>query len=70
MAVRFNPINLIEMTMQIRQSDPSDFKMIGQVHFRAFGDDEGPEIVALVGELFDDPSALPLLSLVAVCWQL
>lgn len=52
--------------MQIRQSDPSDFKKIGQVHFRAFGDDEGPEIITLVGELFDDPSALPLLSLVAV----
>ena len=53
------------MTTHIRRSVPSDFDAIGQVHLQAFGDEEGPEILTLVGELFNDRSALPLLSLVA-----
>ena len=36
------------------------------MHRLAFGADEGPEIVNLVSNLFNDPSALPLYSYVAL----
>ncbi len=39
---------------------------IEQIHFKAFGSDEGSEIVLLVRSLFKDKTALPLLSLVAL----
>ena len=54
------------MTVQIRQSVPSDNASIAQLHLEAFGPGEGPEIAALIGDLFNDHSARPLFSFVAV----
>ncbi len=51
--------------MNIRPSTVSDHAHIEQVHLQAFGE-EGDEIVQLVNNLFEDKTALPLLSLVAV----
>lgn len=51
--------------MKIRASTPSDLSKILQVEGQAFGDDKGPEIVDLVKGLLSDPSAMPLLSLLA-----
>lgn len=52
--------------MLIRQSTETDRRDIEKIHTRAFGDEKGPEIAALVNGLFDDTTAAPLLSLVAV----
>ncbi len=52
--------------MEIRRSTELDKEIINQVHIQAFGNDQGPEIAKLVSDLFDDRTALPLLSLVAV----
>lgn len=51
--------------LKIRESTTSDLSDVLQVEKRAFGDDEGPEIVDLVKGLLSDPSAMPLLSLLA-----
>ena len=51
--------------MKIRESIPSDLSKVLQVEGQAFGDDQGPEIVDLVKGLLSDPSARPLLSLLA-----
>ena len=51
--------------MKIRESTPTDLSNVLQVERQAFGDDEGPEIVDLVKGLLSDPSAMPLLSLLA-----
>ena len=51
--------------LKIRKSTPSDLTKVLQVEQQAFGDDEGPEIVDLVKGLLSDPSAMPLLSLLA-----
>ena len=51
--------------MKIRESKPDDLNRVLQVEGQAFGDDEGPEIVDLVKGLLSDPSAMPLLSLLA-----
>jgi len=52
--------------LTIRESVSDDINRILKVEYKAFGLEEGPEIVELVKNLFDDPSAEPLLSLVAV----
>ena len=53
------------MDVQVRQSDDTDRQTIGTVALEAFGPEAGPEIVELITDLLDDPSAQPLLSLVA-----
>ncbi|MGM0432381.1 MAG: GNAT family N-acetyltransferase [Spirochaetota bacterium] len=49
----------------VRQSNEKDIPSLLDVHLQAFGTSEGPEIVDLVSQLFEDTSAYPLLSLVA-----
>ena len=51
--------------MKIKESIPSDLSKVLQVERQAFSDDQGPEIVDLVKGLLSDPSARPLLSLLA-----
>jgi len=53
------------MIVQIRKSLPADKEAIAQLHLESFGPSEGPEIAALVRDLFNDPSARPLFSFVA-----
>ena len=52
--------------MEIRKSTEADRGDIGKIHIEAFGEEKGPEIAGLVNGLFDDKTAMPLLSLVAV----
>ena len=52
--------------MEIRKSTEFDKSEIETVHIQAFGQAEGPEIAKLVKDLFEDETAFPLLSLVAV----
>jgi len=52
--------------MKIRQSNETDRANIEAVHILAFGKQQGPEIARLVHNLFDDPTARPLLSLVCL----
>lgn len=52
--------------MKIRKSIKADKTEIINVHIQAFGKEEGLEIGELVNDLFDDKTALPILSLVAV----
>jgi len=52
--------------MEIRLSTESDKADIDLVHQRAFGPEKGPEIADLVNGLLADPTAAPLLSLVAL----
>ena len=54
-----------DIKLKIRESIPSDLSKVLQVEGQAFGDDQGPEIVDLVKGLLSDPSARPLLSLLA-----
>jgi predicted N-acetyltransferase YhbS len=51
--------------LNIRRSTDADNAAIGRVHKDAFGQEEGPEIVDLVNDLFSDATAQPVLSLVA-----
>ncbi len=51
--------------MILRKAVDSDLKKLLDVQRQAFGDAEGPEIVELVSGLLTDPTAAPLLSLVA-----
>lgn len=51
--------------MTIRRAADADFAGINGVLLSAFGDAEGPEIVALVAGLLGDRTAQPTLSLVA-----
>jgi putative acetyltransferase len=51
--------------LKIRRSAEPDRTAISDIHMDAFGQEEGPEIVELVNDLLDDPTAQPLLSLVA-----
>jgi putative acetyltransferase len=53
-------------TLDIRKSTEADRGDIEKIHTTAFGEEEGPEIAELVNGLFDDKTAAPLLSLVAV----
>jgi predicted N-acetyltransferase YhbS len=52
--------------LNIRNSTQADRIEIEKIHTRAFGEKKGPEIAELVNGLFDDPSAMPIMSLVAV----
>ncbi len=52
--------------MKIRRSIEKDKPEIKYIHTEAFGEKEGPVIAKLVKDLFDDETALPILSLVAV----
>ncbi len=52
--------------MQIRESKKTDLHDLLDVERQAFGKEEGPVIVELVSGLFVDPTAKPLLSLIAV----
>ncbi len=51
--------------MEIRHSCEADIAEIETVHMKAFGAQEGPEIVDLVNKLLNDATAKPLFSLVA-----
>lgn len=51
--------------MIIRKSIESDLNDLLDVEAQAFGDEEGPKIVELINGLLSDPTALPLLSLIA-----
>ncbi|MBT8447488.1 MAG: N-acetyltransferase [Gammaproteobacteria bacterium] len=57
------------MNVQIRQASAADAQPIGALVRAAFGSKEGPEIAALVEDLRADPSAQPVLSLVAESGQ-
>lgn len=52
--------------MKIRKSTELDRKDILDIHKKAFGNEKGAEIAKLVDDLFDDVTAKPILSLVAV----
>ncbi len=52
--------------MEIRKSTAEDKAEIETVHIQAFGEKEGTEIAELVNDLFEDETAFPLSSLVAV----
>jgi putative acetyltransferase len=52
--------------LEIRKSIESDKFEIKNIHTKAFGEKKGPEIAQLVKDLFDDKTAMPLLSLVAI----
>jgi len=52
--------------LKIRKSTESERSEILDIHNHAFGKDKGPEIAQLVHDLFDDETAMPQLSLVAV----
>ena len=52
--------------MEIRKSIESDRKEILNVHNQAFGKEKGPEISKLVDDLFNDKTAIPILSLIAI----
>ena len=52
--------------MKIRKTTESDLYDVLSVEKDAFGNEKGPEIADLVNGLLKDPSAMPLLSLIAV----
>ena len=52
--------------MKIRQSIESERSEILNIHGQAFGKDKGLVIAKLVNDLFDDETAMPILSLVGV----
>ena len=52
-------------TLVIRESDNRDTEAIVTLHLAAFGEAEGEEVSMLARELLCDPSAEPVLSLVA-----
>jgi len=52
--------------LKIRKSTESDLNDVLDIETQAFGNEKGPEIVGLVNGLLVDPTAMPLLSLLAV----
>ena len=54
------------MLLKIRVATESDRSEILNIHRQAFGNEKGPVIAKLVDDLFDDETARPVLSLVAV----
>jgi len=52
--------------LKIRKSEEPDLSAILNIQLEAFGNTEGPEVATLVTDLFCDPTATPLLSLVAI----
>ena len=55
-----------ERSLEIRKSSTLDGTEIEKIHIKAFGKEKGPEIADLVDGLFNDETARPSLSLVAV----
>ena len=55
-----------ESTLRIRESTESDLRDVLDVETRAFGNEKGSVIADLVHGLLSDPTARPLLSLIAV----
>lgn len=55
-----------EKQFKIRKSIESDKLEIENIHTKAFGETKGPEIAELVKGLFNDKTAMPVFSLVAV----
>ena len=55
-----------ERSLKIRKSSALDGTEIEKIHIKAFGKEKGMEIAGLVNNLFNDKTAVPLLSLVAV----
>ena len=53
-------------SIEIRTARPDELPAIHALLTAAFGTDEAPRIIRMVGEALADPSARPLLSLVAV----
>jgi len=53
------------MNVRLRAATEYDWPAISDVMLAAFGEAEGPEIVELVADLLEDPTARPLWSLVA-----
>jgi len=53
------------INLQLRKALKSDGPSISAIAIAAFGDREGPEISELIANLLKDPTAQPLLSLVA-----
>ena len=51
--------------MLIRKSTDADRVAIMRMHREAFGPEEGEEVAALANDLLDDPTARPVLSLLA-----
>ena len=58
--------NRPEKPIKIRKSIESDKREIENIHTKAFGEKKGPEIAELVKGLFNDKTAMPLFSLVAI----
>jgi predicted N-acetyltransferase YhbS len=58
--------NRPEKPYKIRKSIESDTLEIKNIHTKAFGEKKGPEIAELVKGLFNDKTAMPLFSLVAI----
>jgi len=52
--------------MEIREAHDSDLTEVLNINRQAFGPDEGPVIVGLIQDILSDPTAKPLLSLIAV----
>jgi len=52
--------------MIIRESTDSDLSSLLEVERKAFGNEEGLKIVELVKAMLNDPTAKPLLSLLAL----
>jgi putative acetyltransferase len=50
----------------IRESGDADLNALLKVAEEAFGEKEGPEIATLINDLLNDPTAKPLLSLIAI----
>lgn len=62
----FNHVNTMEIMLEIRNTTESDLHDILQIEKAAFGHQKGSEIAELVNGLLHDPSAMPLLSLIAI----
>lgn len=56
---------VVKMDIQVRQASDADGQEIKNVVIEAFGPGDGPEIVGLITDLLGDPTAQPLVSLVA-----
>jgi putative acetyltransferase len=52
--------------MTVRQTLESDIADLRDIHLKAFGEEEGPEIAELVEALMEDATARPLVSLASV----
>ncbi len=62
--VLFVAYGLIKNIMNIRESRNTDINAIQDLHEETFGEPEGKVIAQLVGDIFKDETAKPLLSLI------